>query len=153
MRILTLLLGTLLAWGALSCQEDKTEPAFDADALRDCYVRGNADSLTVARALVGKWDWVHAKCDFGPAAGSDTLYQGLQVEFREDGTLTVYQAGQPVQRVDWQLKNYGGMPQVYGLGIDNPVMQLHGLVYVCGDQVVFSNKPLDGCDNFYRRGR
>ncbi len=140
--------------GTLSCKKDEAALAFDVDAMRNCHLKAKPDSLSMAQSLLGKWNWVHTRCDFGPATGSDTLYRGLQVEFREDGTLTVYQDGQQTQSTGWQLENYGGTPvQVYGLRIDNGIMQLDGFIYVCGDQVVFSNKPLDACDNFYRRAR
>lgn len=146
------MLCALLALGAFSCKKDEAAPAFDLDAMRACHLRGNTDSLAVARSLVGKWDWRFSRCD-GNMSGSAPV-RDLLAEFKADGTLTLYEDGQPVQSSPWQLEYAGGITaREYRLRLSTRIAQVAGVIYVCGDQVVFSESPLDVCDNYYRRGK
>lgn len=146
------LLCALLVASALSCNKDKTDPAFDRNAMRDCYGRGGTDSLTVARSLVGKWVFRFSRCDSSVAG--NTPVRDLQVEFKADGTLAVYEDGRPVQSSPWQLENAGGTDvKEYRLLLNTRIRRVAGLIYVCGDHVMFSESTPAVCDITYRRVR
>ncbi len=68
----------------------------------DCLKKKRTlDSLGTAQALIGKWQWKYASC--GWRDPSDEVFEGVEVTFFEDGTMTITGDGEP-RTASWTLK-------------------------------------------------
>ena len=148
----------MLVFLILSCdnndrKDEAPEPEPEIQFVKppvDCLGKKKTlDSLGVAQALIGKWQWKHANC--GWRDPSDDYFKGVEVIFSDDGMMTLTGDGEP-RTVTWSLKrNVSQYKETYSLDIKPVEVCLMGFIIHCDTYVMFSEKYIDGCDNIFKK--
>jgi hypothetical protein len=111
--------------------------------------------MKLAATLVGKWKWDYIlNCaDVVGGAKDDSVYDGLSIEFKADGTFILFRPNS-TSTFQWQLDSI----PYYGRRVVDPNRNgapphetLWGTLRVCGDQLLSNDSYRDGHDNFYVR--
>lgn len=127
-----------------NCKEESIYPYLEKD-FHACYADENWDSLRISNFLVGKWIWKFRFCELG---ASNSVHTDLSIEFISDSTL-IFKTDKEIDTLFWSL--YRDTHVNYKLSTNKLKSQLHGLIYICEDVLIFNAGSWDGCANYYER--
>jgi hypothetical protein len=146
LRIKSLIILSLFFVLALSCQKDNVE--ISLKYFSDCHHSQNFDSLAVFNKLIGTWQLESYFCFWsGIAYKAD---KEVIVSFSSEGKYNVHVDSKLTTTGNWELKKSD--TDVFELEMDPTSPYLYGNILYCDQKVMFSNSPVDGCDNlFYRK--
>ena len=111
----------------------------------NCNKLQNLDSLTVGNKLLGTWLYTKKKCFDGSL--TSTISQNIKVVFKTNRTYTVITNGTLVLTRNWSLKPVD--ITLWGLTLLDPDEYLNGGILFCGENLLFYNSFIDGCDNLF----
>ncbi|MEM6806779.1 MAG: hypothetical protein AAF696_35585, partial [Bacteroidota bacterium] len=92
------------------------------------------------------WNWEDSYCYSNPNGQDD---KSLSIKFHTDNTVDVFENGQLIQSLSWQVVDEGN--EFYRLNLSPEVFQLEGYIFLCDDQVSFNSSYIDLCDTYFKR--
>lgn len=106
------------------------------------------DSLSLSEELMGEWKWEYVSCGWF-AEPDCTLPLKESIEFKADQTVALKENGTTVRTLPWTL--IGNSEFGFRLETEPMDNKFYGSILLCEGVLGFSNKPTDGCDNFFRK--
>lgn len=125
------------------------KPPIALDSILTCYKQRKPDSADIRNSLLGKWQWTFIKCYWNPENANSEDYKTHSIEFKQNDSVEVKVNGQLTQKSSWKLTKLND--GYYKLSMNPIVVLLPGKVLFCGDQVLFYDSYVDGCDNYFKR--
>ena len=119
------------------------------DSMLRCHNFVNADSSSIRNALITKWQWKFISCYWKPENANSEDFKTLTIEFKQNDSLEVRINNVTTQKSSWYLKRLAD--GFYKLISSSFIPQLSGKVLVCGDQLLFYDTYVDGCDNYFKK--
>ena len=139
---LALICLTIVA-GLISCKKEK----LDINSFWFCHQSLNLDSAQVTSRLAGSWIWAKQSCFWtGVTISAD---KNVKLTFKTDQTFSVTEESNMLTQGTWKLKQVDGSS--WGLDISSPSEYLFGRILFCGNQVLFNDSYIDGCDNLFKK--
>jgi len=126
-------------------KNDEIAPYNEAD-LFDCYQQQSWDSTRIVKSLLGQWRWDSIKCPVIVTKSKGEV--DYRLNFVSDSKLEIYQSDILTKTVNWFINGHDG---IYNIHTEPSVDKVFGAVFICGDQMVFYNSWLDGCDYYYTK--
>lgn len=142
-------LGLTVITGCKEC--DDAEPGMNPSGhneIIDCH--NNVDWVPggVRAKLVGEWTWVQS---FNPwmAAYDSVTFKGVKVILQEDGSAIKDDNGN-TDNGTWELiENSNTSFCQYTFKLSFVELSSEGCVYICDDEMLLYNSPVDGLDVWY----
>lgn len=154
----------LLIIAFLGCNPDEPAPEKDENAcneaaapppaelnLLSCHRSISRDSVATESALLGVWDWEYITCFWKTEKANGEDYKCLSIEFKADHTLIVKESGKTTQTARWKI--FRGDPEFFVIKTEPLVPQVVGRIQFCKDVLEFNDSYVDGCDNYFRKGK
>ena len=137
-----------LAISIFSCdKQTEPKPPSSTQGMYDCHNSMIWDTSKIKTSLTGEWDWVYIGCPF--TGGNIDDYEGLSVEFFQNGTLHVKQDSIVVQAAIWSVTEEEG---AYILYSEPYISQIEGTIILCDDIVRFlEERVTDQCVNYFTK--
>ena len=107
----------------------------------------NPDSSSLAQAPIGKWKWHFIICN-GLTDGHYTNEDDVEVEFKSEGTYFIKEHDVLTDSSTWQLWEMG--TDIFWLK-DTINGYFFGKIFLCEDDLLFNQRDVDVCDNYFRR--
>lgn len=133
-----------------TCNEAAAPPPAQLN-LWPCHQAVNRDSVATEKALLGLWDWEYISCFWKPEKANAEDFKCLSIEIKADHTLTVKESGKITQTARWKIVR--GEPKLFVIRTEPLVPQVLGRVMFCGEVLEFNDSYVDGCDNYFRKGK
>lgn len=133
-----------------TCNEPAAAPPAELN-LWACHRKVTRDSVATASALLGEWDWEYISCFWKTEKANGEDYKCLSLEFKADHTLIVKESGKIVQTSRWKI--FLGAAELFVIKTEPLVPQVVGQILFCDDVLAFNDSYVDGCDNYFRRGK
>lgn len=142
---LTLLLAALI----ISCKPCKEGKRIPPSQLYECYEPTEWDSTKVHQAILGEWTRFYVVCYEGGGEVWDDS-ESQHIHFENDSVLSVIKEDTSTVTKYQLLRRTTGI-NIFKVKLEEPIVNVSGELYLCGDQLEFSDSPRDGCDVFYRK--
>lgn len=133
-----------------ACNEAAAPPPAELN-LVTCHRSISRDSVATESALIGVWDWEYITCFWKTEKANGEDYKCLSIEFKADYTLIVKESGKTTQTARWKI--FRGDPEFFVIKTDPLVPQVVGRIQFCKDVLEFNDSYVDGCDNYFRKGK
>ena len=125
------------------------QPPVSLANMLQCHSETFWDSISVHHALIGQWQWKFIRCYWSPETANGEDYKTLTIEIKENDSLEVKINNQITQSSSWSVTNLNN--GYYAITTDPIVPQLSGKVLFCGDDLLFYDSYVDGCDNYFEK--
>ncbi len=125
------------------------KPPITLDSILQCHGQMQLDSTAIRNRLIGKWQWTFIKCYWDPEKANGEAYKNHSIEFKQNDSVEVKVNGQLTQKSSWKITKLND--GYYKLSVNPIVVLLPGKILFCGDQVLFYDSYVDGCDNYFKR--
>lgn len=150
------LLATILSF-AISCRKENeniSTSQINVPKFLDCYNSNLHDSTTVTNKLIGTWVWQEQSCFNNSSAASSSKV--VKATFDSSGLFTVIENSNVITLGHWNINRidnsgWGVDSNLFVLVIDKPSVYLNGLILLCGNQVLFSDSYVDGCNILFKK--
>lgn len=116
-----------------------------------CHRSISRDSVATENALLGVWDWEYITCFWRTEKANGEDFICLSIEFKADHTLIVKESGKITQTARWKI--FRGDPEFFVIKTEPLVPQVVGRILFCKDVLEFNDSYVDGCDNYFRKGK
>lgn len=133
-----------------ACNKAAAPPPAELN-LVSCHRSIPRDSVGTENALIGVWDWEYITCFWRTEKANGEDYKCLSIEFKADHTLIVKESGKITQTVRWKI--FRGDPEFFVIKTEPLVPQVVGRIMFCKDVLEFNDSYVDGCDNYFRKGK
>lgn len=157
LTVIACLLVFAAALGLNSCvkeKADKINPStivqpIDVNGIRNCHLADNPYPSQISANIEGTWVWVSKAC-IG-RGGSETFSAGkyVVITFNDGGLYKVFEDSKLVSEGTWTLSQSGN--DAWNIVTTSPTTYLHGNVWLCNNEVVFSSGYVDGCDYYFTK--
>ena len=129
--------------GLISCKKEN----LDINAYWQCNKSQNLDTTAISNKLIGSWRWVKHSCfSKGNTTQAD---QNVKVTFRGDHSFSVNDHSNTLTQGIWNLIQVDG--NSWGLHMSSASEILYGRILFCGNEVLFNDSYIDGCDNLFNQ--
>jgi hypothetical protein len=119
----------------------------EASSYMDCFSSQNLDSTAVHNKLIGNWKWTKQQCVSGRKAKKAD--KTVIAVFNADNTFKVTENGIAEAQGSWKLKS--DQYNYFYFEMTPASTYLFGLILFCGNEILFSSSPSDGCDNLFQK--
>lgn len=133
-----------------TCNKTAAPPPAQLNLL-SCHRKVTRDSVATENALLGVWDWEYISCFWKTEKANGEDFKCLSVEFKADHTLIVKDGGKTTQTARWKI--FRGDPELFVIKTEPLVPQVVGRILFCEDVLEFNDSYVDGCDNYFRKGK
>ena len=103
--------------------------------------------MAIINKLSGSWIWKTYACgDNGKIHPADKT---VKLTFSTNGTFTVNENTSMVTQGTWKIKPEDGT--LYGLDLSQSSTYLFGRMLFCGNELLFNDSYVDGCDYLFTK--
>lgn len=136
-----------------SCVQEKADSIMPVDTeapdfqgIQECHQKDNPYPSQISARIEGTWVWEISSC---PMVGqTQTADKHVVVTFNDGGLYKVYENSQLTSEGEWSLNAQDGN---WTISTTQSSTYLNGFVYLCGNELLFMNSYLDGCDYYFTR--
>ena len=134
----------LLSIVFLACdKEDNEERSFlNLGEIATCHNDQMWDSASLFQAVLGEWEWEQQYFAW-TAEIDDEEFDDLELDFRSDGTVEV-EWDDTTEIVNWRIEDISVIVEQ-----GQRYHPAHGWFYLCDDEMMFANSPVDGNDHTF----
>jgi hypothetical protein len=133
-----------------TCNEPASAPPAQLN-LWACHRTVTRDSTATESALLGVWTWEYISCFWKTEKANGEDFKCLSIEFKADHTLIVKESGKITQTARWKI--FRGDPELFVIKTEPLVPQVVGRILFCEDVLEFNDSYVDGCDNYFKKGK
>lgn len=149
--LLILIIGCI-TFQSFQCNKEVVKEDF-GQSLYECHNKSGWDSISISKALIGKWTWKRTVCPRtkGGSSTDETTNSGVAFQFNTDGTLFEMLNNVKVKEYTYTINNnFGGY---WGLETTPFRDLLYGRMLICNDigQLDIGTSIVDGCDYRYKK--
>jgi len=120
----------------------------ELDKIIACH--SSVDSSALKEKMIGTWDWQYIQCFWYPFMANTCDYEDHTLVFETDNMASVWNRRLKVETGSWQLNRISD--KLYSIDSDLREIPVDGFIFLCDDQLLFYNSPVDGCDVLFRKG-
>ena len=124
-----------------SCKKE-----LDIESYWNCNKNQQLDSATISSKMVGSWKWTKQSCFESKTIKAD---KNVIASFNANGTFTVSENATVITQGSWTLEKID--TDLWELDCSPTSSYLFGRILFCGEEVLFNDSGLDGCDNLFKR--
>lgn len=136
----------------LSCEKEKNpQGPISHEDIMDCFSSSEWSELEIRNELIGSWIWVYSESG-STNVGRDTRAENTILEFSNDSILKVVVNDNSINTTKWMVypTQVGGGK--FTMKLDSAISILPtGLIFICKENLEFSNSYIDGSDNYFIR--
>jgi hypothetical protein len=136
----------LLALFSACKEDDKDDPRMfrNIGDMATCHENQMWDSTSLFQAVLGEWEWEQQYFAWTGEI-DDEEFDDLELDFRSDGTVEV-ESDDTTETFNWHIEDLGVI-----IELGQAIYPLRGWFYLCEDEMMFANSPVDGNDYTFLR--
>jgi hypothetical protein len=130
-----------------ACNEDDKDDSRMFRNIGDmatCHENEMWDSTSLFQAVLGEWEWEQQYFAW-TAEIDDEEFEDLELNFRSDGTVQIEWEGN-TDTFPWRIEDAAVI-----IDQGRQTYPVHGWFYLCDDEMMFANSPVDGNDHTFSR--
>ena len=116
----------------------------------ECHQSLGLDSASATARLVGSWTWKSQACN----TTVEKADKEIVATFDASGSYQLKEGNNVIDQAGWRVRPYGAGGFKVELFYFGQVIQpryFYGDMMFCGDRLMFSNRPVDGCDFLFEK--
>ena len=137
------LIGLFIVATLASCKKEK----LDINSYWVCNKSLNLDSVAISGKIIGLWVWTKQSCF--EAGETKAANKNINVTFKPDHTFVVNENTNILSQGTWKLVLLDN--NQWGFAVPSLSDYLYGRILFCGNEVLFNNSYIDGCDNLFTK--